>query len=95
MQHLGLLHGSVLVNRQWGMSVYTNLNACVDNNINYPISFSNIFILIPFLRMGWNEKEYAGTPFYIADKFISFFNFAVTKTISNKTVILEWIAIGK
>ena len=36
MQHLGLLHGSVLVNRQWGSGITTsNLYTRVDLNINF------------------------------------------------------------
>ena len=43
MQHLGLLHGSVLVNRQWGYGVVKQNTNPPNITINTNISTSTIF----------------------------------------------------
>ena len=51
------------------MSEYTSLQANVDNTIKYPITITEVYCLIPFLKHGWKERAFAGTPFYINDLF--------------------------
>ena len=52
MQHLGLLHGSVSVNRQWGLSSSTSFSANENKkiSINLPIALKNkVFVNIPII----------------------------------------------
>lgn len=78
---------------QWGMSEYTSLQANVDNTIKYPITITEVYCLIPFLKHGWKERAFAGTPFYINDLFNSYFKMAVTKEITANSWFY-WVIIG-
>lgn len=88
---LGKLFGDAII--QWGMSEYTSLQANVDNTIKYPITITEVYCLIPFLKHGWKERAFAGTPFYINDLFNSYFKMAVTKEITAKSWFY-WVIIG-
>lgn len=79
--------------KQWGMSEYTSLQANVDNTIKYPITITEVYCLIPFLKHGWKERAFAGTPFYINDLFNSYFKMAVTKEITANSWFY-WVIIG-
>jgi hypothetical protein len=79
--------------RQWGMSEYTSLQANVDNTIKYPMTITKVYCLIPFLKHGWQERAFSGTPFYINDLFNSYFKMAVTKEITAKSWFY-WVIIG-
>ena len=88
---LGKLFGDAII--QWGMSEYTSLQANVDNTIKYPITITEVYCLIPFLKHGWKERAFAGTPFYINDLFNSYFKMAVTKEITANSWFY-WVIIG-
>ncbi|WP_443866694.1 hypothetical protein [Megamonas funiformis] len=88
---LGKLFGGLIL--QWGMSEYTSLQANVDNTIKYPITITEVYCLIPFLKHGWKERAFAGTPFYINDLFNSYFKMAVTKEITANSWFY-WVIIG-
>lgn len=88
---LGKLFGGLIM--QWGMSEYTSLQANVDNTIKYPITITEVYCLIPFLKHGWKERAFAGTPFYINDLFNSYFKMAVTKEITANSWFY-WVIIG-
>ena len=45
MQHLGLLHGSVLVNRQWGLSE-EDKGSSGGANFIFPIKFNTIYVAL-------------------------------------------------
>lgn len=92
-QQIKWFHGFLLVDKQWGMSEYTSLQANVDNTIKYPITITEVYCLIPFLKHGWKERAFAGTPFYINDLFNSYFKMAVTKEITAKSWFY-WVIIG-
>ena len=79
--------------KQWGMSEYTSLQANVDNTIKYPITITEVYCLIPFLKHGWKERAFAGTSFYINDLFNSYFKMAVTKEITANSWFY-WVIIG-
>ena len=79
--------------KQWGMSEYTSLQANVDNTIKYPITITEVYCLIPFLKHGWKERAFSGTPFYINDLFNSYFKMAVTKEITANSWFY-WVIIG-
>ena len=90
---LGKLFGYAII--QWGMSEYTSLQANVDNTIKYPITITEVYCLIPFLKHGWKERAFAGTPFYINDLFNSYFKMAVTKEITAKSWFYWLIIISQ
>lgn len=92
-KHHIFLDGLLLDIKQWGMSEYTSLQANVDNTIKYPITITEVYCLIPFLKHGWKERAFAGTPFYINDLFNSYFKMAVTKEITANSWFY-WVIIG-
>ena len=83
MQHLGLLHGSVLVNRQWGYCT-TIATPYMAKNLNINYTKENYFVI--GCDGGGNRNLYS-----FPDRTISKFNIANTATGQ----MVLWLSFGK
>ena len=97
MQHLGLLHGSVSVNRQWGTHAWENKSTLV--NIRYPISFEiKCFCSLATIVQSYLEGKSATVQISDFTNSLTELNLLYTNTnlVSHVYCLRSyWISLGK
>ena len=94
MQHLGLLHGSVLVNRQWGTNAWENKD--YEITINLPVAYTvgNFINLGTVIGSGWDNTVSASLTTTTGSKTTIQFVFTNKPSTANE-LRLFWLSFGQ
>ena len=94
MQHLGLLHGSVLVNRQWGTNAWENLDYNIEIKLPTAYTNKNFINLGTVINSGVDHTKSATLTTTTGTKTTTSFTFTNIPLNANE-LRLFWLSFGQ